>query len=207
MTAWKPASLIQVTVVGLLLGVGWLNFKERMNALEQRLARVEAESKVLAPLAQVMRGFEPGRATPNAYAALQATGPANVPQAGVDSALAWCPATEDGGPEWLELRFDPPVVAVEIRIHATFNPGAVVRVRGGPDAAHMVELWAGKGGSDTVQAIPISVPAAVGRLKLELDTSIVPGWNEIDAVALVDSQGTLHWAQAADASSIWGKPL
>lgn len=206
MTSWKSASFIQMIAVAILLGTGWMNFKERSDGLEQRIARLEEDARSLAPLAQVMRGFQPGRATPQAYQASQATGPADAPQAGRDSSLAWCPAAENGGAEWLELRYDPPVIAAEIRIHANFNPGAVVRVRGGTGTAELPELWAGSGLPDAVQTIPISSLTEIGRLKLELDTSKVPGWNEIDAVVLVDAQGTAHWAQEARASSTWGTP-
>jgi len=193
-------------VIGILLGAGWLNFKERSDALEQRISRLEEDAKALAPLSQVMRGFQPGRATPNAYQASQATGPADAPQAGTDSALAWCPAEEDGGAEWLELRYDPSVVAVAVRIHANYNPGAVVRVLGGPNETSMTELWTGSGTQDTVQTIPIPSLTEIGRLKLELDPSKAPGWNEIDAVALIDAQGAAHWAKEAKASSAWGTP-
>jgi hypothetical protein len=205
MSSWKPASLIQLIVIALLLGVGWLNFRERFDALEQRLTRLEEESKVLAPLSQVMRGFQPGQATPHAYEAMQATGPPDATPPGIDSALAWCPAAEDDGTEWLELRYDPPVVAAQIRIHANFNPGAVLRVLGALGEAQMTELWAGGGTQDALQTFPIASPVELDRLKLELDTSQVAGWNEIDAVALIDAQGAPSWAREANASSVWGK--
>lgn len=206
MTSWKSASLIQLVATGILLGAGWLNFKERSDALEQRIARLEEDARALAPLSQVMRGFQPGRATPQAYQASRATGPADAPQAHTDSALAWCPASEDGGTEWLELCYEPTVAAVAVRIHANYNPGAVVRVLGGAGKATLNELWSGSGTPDPVQAIPIASPTEIACLRLELDTSKVPGWNEIDAVALIDAKGTVHWAKEANASSSWGTP-
>ena len=189
-----------------MLGAGWLNFNERVAALEQRISRLEEDAKALAPLAQVMRGYHPERATPQGYQASQATGPPNVTAAGSDSPLAWCPATEDGGAEWLELRYEPPVVATAIRIHANYHPGAVVRVLGGSDTATLTELWAGSGTPDAVQTLAISSPTKVGWLKLELEPAKAPGWNEIDAVALIDAEGIPHWANEATASSAWGQP-
>jgi hypothetical protein len=205
MASWKSTSLIQLCAVGTVVAVIWLNFNERTNALEKRILRLEEELAVLSPLAQVMRGFQPGRATPQAYEVVQATGPANAPTAGADSALAWCPATEDGGSEWLELRYDPPIAAAEIRIHANLNPGAVVRVLGSLDGTAAREIWAGDGSTETVKTIPVAGGGNIGWLRLELDTAKVPGWNEIDAVALVDANGTLHWAKSAKASSTWGR--
>ena len=40
--------------------------------------------------------------------------------------------------------------------------------------------------------------------KVYLDTKRVPGWNEIDAVALTDRAGARHWAEQASASSSYG---
>jgi hypothetical protein len=95
----KSASIIQVLAAVLVVGSVWLHFSERDQQLEKHIALLEADAKALAPLSKVMRGFQPNRATPHAYEALQATGPANAPEPGADSALAWCPAAEDGGME------------------------------------------------------------------------------------------------------------
>lgn len=57
-----------------------------------------------------------------------------------------------------------------------------------------------------MQTIAISPPAEITRVKLELDTAKVPGWNEIDAVALVDGAGVVSWAATATTSSVWSKP-
>ncbi len=190
----------------MILGSIWFSVTGRIGKLEKRIELLEADSKALAPLSQVMRGFQPNRATPNAYEAIQATGPANVPGPGLDSALAWCPANEDGGMDWIELRYSQPVLAAEIRIHASFNPGAVVRVLGGTDDGNLRELWAGTSAAEPMQVIGISPPAEITRIRLELDTAKVPGWNEIDAVALIDPAGAPTWAATASSSSVWNKP-
>lgn len=59
---------------------------------------------------------------------------------------------------------------------------------------------------ETVQTLAISPPAEITRVKLEIDTAKVPGWNEIDAVALVDGAGVVSWATTATSSSVWSKP-
>ncbi|MGL5018663.1 MAG: hypothetical protein ACRDBP_11035 [Luteolibacter sp.] len=198
--------MIQFLAIAALLVVGWLNVEERFSKLESRLLKLEADSKTLAPISNLMRGYQPNRAEPDAYAAKQATGPANVPAPGADSALAWCPAAEDEGMEWLELHYEHPVLVQEIRIHTTFNPGAVIRVLGGSKEGDLQEMWAGTGPREPIQVIPISPPVEMNRIKLEIDTAKVPGWNEIDAVALVDDAGRSTWAHTAVSSSVWSKP-
>jgi hypothetical protein len=202
---WKSASIIQIFAIAALLITGWLNFDERFSKLEKRLLQLEADSKTLAPISNIMRGYQPDRAQPDAYLAVQATGPENVVQPGMDNILAWCPANEDSGEEWLELQYAAPVSTSEIRIHASFNPGAVVRVLGGTADGQLREIWAGEGDRQYVQKIPVSPPVEITVVKLHLDTSKVPGWNEIDAVALVDRIGKAHYAVTATASSEWQK--
>lgn len=58
---------------------------------------------------------------------------------------------------------------------------------------------------ETVQTLAISPPAEITRVKLEIDTAKVPGWNEFDAVALVDGAGVVSWAATATSSSVWSK--
>ena len=99
-----------------------------------------------------------------------------------------------------------PVPAAAVRIHASCNPGAVVRISGGPLAGGLRELWTGTGPAEAVQTIAVTPAVQIQRLRLELDTSKVPGWNQIDAVAPVDADGAGHWATAATASSTWGHP-
>ncbi len=94
----------------------------------------------------------------------------------------------------------------EVRIHASFIPDAVVRVLGGTDEGNLRELWTGTGPAEPIHSTDISPPAEISRIKLELDTAKVPGWNGIDAVALIDQGGTPAWAHAATSSSVWSKP-
>ena len=41
------------------------------------------------------------------------------------------------------------------------------------------------------------------RIRVYVDSPKVPGWNEIDAVGLLDAAGTTHWAKSATASSTY----
>jgi len=181
----------------------WVNFDNRTAKLEKRVAQLEAEARVLAPLAQLLRGYQPevanaAQQVENPYAASQACGAPDVKEPG-DSPLAWRPAREDAGAEWLELHYSEAVPASEIRIYASFNPGAVVRVLGASsDGGELKELWSGESPKSPQQSIALNPPVPLSRLRVELDTSKVPGWNEIDAVALVDGNGAEHWAATAE---------
>ena len=42
-------------------------------------------------------------------------------------------------------------------------------------------------------------------VKVYLDTSRVPGWNEIDAVELIGRDGSRQWARQASASSTYAE--
>src|SRR5439155_21370810 len=46
---------------------------------------------------------------------------------------------------------------------------------------------------------------AVRMVKLYIGRVGVPGWNEIDAVGLIDARGTAHWAVDISASSWYGQ--
>jgi hypothetical protein len=196
-----------VMVVGLagVLASAGLHLHGRIDDLQARLEKLESESRVLSPLVSVMSAHRPGAAIPAPYQAVQATGPPNVPSPGSDSALAWCPASENNGIEWLELSYEKSVSAAELRIHASFNPGAIARILIGGSSGALQELPIPPGPPLAVQTLPISPPLEISRIKLELDTAAVPGWNQIDAVALVDASGTRHWATSASASSYWNQ--
>jgi hypothetical protein len=98
-----------------------------------------------------------------------------VPSPGSDSALAWCPASDNSGSEWLELSYEKPVSAAELQIHASFNPGAIARVLIGGSTGPPQELPIVPGPPLAMQALPVSPPLEVSRVNLELDTAAVPG--------------------------------
>ncbi len=101
----------------------------------------------------------------------------------------WRMAAEDTGTEWIELRYAVPVFPSAIEIYESLGPGTVVRVsvRDGEGTLH--EVWAGE---DTVTACPgvlnIRFPTQAfptSVVRVELNTSLVNGWNDIDAVKLI----------------------
>jgi hypothetical protein len=128
------------------------------------------------------------------YSAERATGAPDVPNHG-DSVRAWCPKTVNGGDEWLELEYDPPVPARGVRVVQNLNPGRLVgidltladgtvrTVWSGPDAT----VWPANqtGVFETTFAVPAT---AVVRVRLRLDTRRGGDWMEIDAVGLLLAQ-------------------
>ena len=150
------------------------------------------------------KGWSPEQATgqPDAYRF----------KTGGDYPLAWASLTPDDQEEWLELTWDKPVEAVGVDVYETFNPGALVRVvafNGDTEVAKWEgvdptprDVPNGKG----ISKIRFEKPVSVTKIRLYLDSANVPGWNEIDAVGLVDPSDAVHWATGAMASSTYAEP-
>ena len=138
----------------------------------------------------------------------QATGaPDTWPNSG-DVNTAWASKTPDGQPEWLELTYQSPVRPAAVLVYETYNPGAVNRVTGYDPDGKEVELWAGSdptpaGKDKGISIIPIHPEFDLSKIRVYLDSPKVPGWNEIDAVGLLDAGGKTHWATSAIASSTY----
>ena len=123
---------------------------------------------------------------------------------GADDPKAWATRLADAGPEWLEVTFGAPIDAQALHLHQTFNPGAVTRIEAqtpnGP-----VALWSGAEASKaTLWRLNLPKPFLIDRVRIHLDTRRVAGWNEIDALGLLDATGRMHWATAATASTWYG---
>jgi hypothetical protein len=93
-------------------------------------------------------------------------------------------------------------------IHETYNPGAVREVSVfAPDQEETV-VWMGSdptpaGSNRGASRIDFETGFPVDEVRITLDSRAVPGWNEIDAVGLIDEAGNTHWAIDADASSTY----
>ncbi len=137
----------------------------------------------------------------------QMTGPPDTwPRFG-DQNSAWASLTEDNENEWILLEYAEPVQPQAVLIYATFNPGAVSRVSVFKLDGEEVEVWKGKdptpvGAEKGVSVIPFRVPFKTNRVKVELRSKEVSGWNEIDAVGL-RAGGKTQWAVAAEASTTY----
>ena len=93
-------------------------------------------------------------------------------------------------------------------VYETFNPGALDRVTGYDPSGKEVELWSGAdptppGSEKGISVIALHPPFDLTRIRVYVDSPKVAGWNEIDAVGLLDAAGTTRWAASATASSTY----
>jgi hypothetical protein len=181
----------------------------KMNATVEDIASrnfTDSPARGAAPAAPV-------RKYPNAnargWAAEQATGPpdAYLYASGGDYENAWASKAPDDQVEWLELTWDVPTEAAGVDVYETYNPGALIRVVAFNDNRE-VARWEGVDPTPRdaplgkgISKIRFDKPAVMNRVRLTIDSPKVPGWNEIDAVGLVEPSGSVHWATGATASS------
>jgi hypothetical protein len=102
---------------------------------------------------------------------------------------SWRPGTPDGGTEWVEVWFDQSVHASAIEVYQSLNPGAIVRVLVRDLEGELHEVWAGEDPNRTCPAVlridfePLDF--AANSVRVELNTALVAGWNQIDAVKFI----------------------
>lgn len=135
----------------------------------------------------------------------QVTGPPDSTMNG-DSGSAWCPATENSQAEWLVLDYPQPIQPTTVQVYENYCPGAVNRITAFKENGEEVEAWRGQDPTPPSSAfgisnIPVNVPFKTQRIKVYLDSAHVVGWNEIDAVGLIDREGTKLWACDVQESS------
>ena len=123
------------------------------------------------------------------WSANQVTGKPDTLRAG-DIPTAWAPSSTSAGTEWLELGFAQPITAAKVRVHETYNPGAVVKVEVLDTAKKWHTIWEGKDPTRDAPAWLEVVPETTLRfqtqaVRITLDTKSVTGYNEIDAVELI----------------------
>ncbi len=122
-----------------------------------------------------------------AWAAHQATGKPDTHQGG-DIQTAWASKEQDAGDEWLELSYPTPVIPTLVRIHETFNPGAVSRIETQDVRGRWHVVWEGK---DPTRECPGWFEPKLKRcppsrvVRITIDSKSIAGWNEIDAVELI----------------------
>ena len=153
--------------------------------------------------------FVPPRAsnpTARPWSPEQVIGPPDTMQAG-DVSTAWASRSPDGGAEWLKVDYDKEVTIAQVRVRETYNPGAVTRIVAVLADGSETEIWKGEEApaeapvDRSFEALKPNVRAK--SVKIYLDTQKVPGWNEIDAVELIGSDGSRQWASGASASSTY----
>jgi hypothetical protein len=139
------------------------------------------------------------------WGASRAVGPPDA-NPDTDDPNAWASAQPDGGREWLELDYSTALVATSVRIYEVNMRGAVAEVHVRDSGGVWHTVWTGTTPTQASGPLTIEFQAtsyAVNGVRVVLDTSRSPGWNEIDAVELVGPQGRA-WASDARASSSYG---
>ncbi len=128
------------------------------------------------------------------YSAEEATGPPDVWPATESSAVAWSPRWPDKGEEYIRLSFGRPVLARQVLIIQSFNPGAVSRVLlEGAEGKQWMLYPDEKSLLSEVDA-PIlrlrsTAPFPIVSAAVFLNTATVEGYNHIDAVGLSEQEG------------------
>jgi len=178
-------------------------FPQRITALEEQVRALQAKvSPEYDPTIQTPEPEPETNTVKRGWGPEQALGPPDTEQ-NTDSMTAWTSLEPDGGPEWLMVGFDRTVELGQVRIRESYNPGAITKVTTIVNGTELV-LW--EGVSAPAKAVRDFVVRSPGGLQANsvvvyLDTKRVPGWNEIDAIELVGSDGSRQWATSAQASS------
>jgi len=142
------------------------------------------------------------------WGTVEVLGPPNTPNYG-DKRTAWASASRDDQIEWILAEFDQAVQVTSVHIYETHNPGAVFKITTPLPLGIEKTLWEGTDPTLTsaaggISKIPITSKQPIRRIKIYLNSPAVPGWNEIDAIGLVEANGKIHWATGAKASSSYG---
>jgi len=127
------------------------------------------------------------------YTPHAATGPPDVYPGYGENVLSWASLTADASREWLQLTYAVAETVARVRVYQTFHPGAIdsIYVRNALDGS----LHLAYSAVPAVQPPVATILDAdfqrtlfpVDGIRLTLASSAVPGWNEIDAVAIADS--------------------
>jgi hypothetical protein len=127
------------------------------------------------------------------WSASQATGEPNTPECG-DIGSAWASA-DSASVDWLEARFDVPVIPSRVNIYESNSPSQVVKVEMIDTAGGYHEVYSATPKAEETCPFVLSIQVngadyqAIG-VKITIDQSILDlPWNEIDAVELVGAVG------------------
>lgn len=157
------------------------------------------------------RGTLTGQMLNSSWSPWQAIGAPNTHQAG-DQGTAWASSTTDGQIEWLELDYASAVYPKAVRVYETYNPGSLCEVVLYKEDGSTVSAWKGTDPTPPgtpsgmgMSEVPVSSDFATRKIRIYLDSPKVAGWNEIDAVGLLDRDGKTQWATRCKTSTFYGQ--
>jgi hypothetical protein len=110
------------------------------------------------------------------YSANQVVGGPSVDHYG-DNTSSWVPKTEDGGIEWIDLKFPKPVHATEVRVRESCGSGAVIKVELFDEQGAGHAVWAGNDPTKDLNYLMVKFPKTAyktARVKVTLATNVVP---------------------------------
>jgi len=139
-----------------------------------------------------------------------------------DNPRAWA-SLNTGNPEWLILDYAKAVIPRRVDVYENYTPGALSKVSIFDEQGKEIVAWSGVDPSPqtspspapppstpppvAVSRIPISLKIPTRRIKIYIASDKVKGWNEIDAVGLIDATNTkvdqVQWATHVKASSTY----
>jgi len=107
--------------------------------------------------------------------------------------MAWTPGEENGGVEYIDVGFDNPVRASQVIIVENANPGAIKKIElYDKNNVRILQLSERKGFKHKDISKPLILPfrqtdKPVKRVVVILNTGLVQGWNQIDAIGISES--------------------
>jgi len=121
------------------------------------------------------------------WSAQMALGPANVYPSFGDNTQAWASLTEDRKVEFLELAVPSGRIG-GVEVYETFNPGAITKIELIGANGKRTQVYSGiaqaTSGSNLHRVTFACTDEEVVAVRVTLNSAAVPGWNEIDAVAV-----------------------
>lgn len=130
------------------------------------------------------------------WAATQALGAPDVYPNHVDDVHAWASLTENNQREYLELSFANARQVNKVIIYETLYLGSIdtVYVKN-PSTQQWVMVWSGTAEPQPLvaRAFEVSFPLtsfSTSQVRIAINSPVVPYWNEIDAVALINPLST-----------------
>ncbi len=131
------------------------------------------------------------RAYPTSYKAKNVLGrPNTMPGKKNYHPMAWAPHSKNGGMEYVDVEFEKPVYARQIIIVENVNPGAIKKLEFyDENDVRIFQLVEDRGfkHKDLTKPLIITFPQQskpVKRVILFMNTGLVQGWNQIDAIGL-----------------------
>jgi hypothetical protein len=141
--------------------------------------------------ASSVQGFSSQYDDPS-WAATQVLGPPNVFPRHGDIAQAWASRGPDDPAEWIAVGFTRASSIAAVVVYETFNPGAIARVALTAEDGASFEVPVEQAAVETSSEGSVRrrfelacTPYRVRTVRLELDSILVSGWNEIDAIGIV----------------------